>query len=189
MSAVSIATAETEEDILAIKTLQTANLRHNIPVEIQNSDGFLSNTYDLTFLRKANQLAPSIVAKDAHSQIIGYALTILPEVGREVPELAELISLLDTIDYQGKPVCMYKYYVMGQVCIADGFRGQKIFDRIYAKHRELYANSYELLVTEVADKNQRSLRAHHRVGFKTVHTLKNETTNETWHVIVWDWRQ
>jgi RimJ/RimL family protein N-acetyltransferase len=57
---------------------------------------------------------------------------------------------------------------MGQICIAPEHRGRGIFDALYAGHRRHFADAYDLLVTEVATRNGRSLRAHLRVGFEEV---------------------
>ena len=55
---------------------------------------------------------------------------------------------------------------MGQVAVAAGYRGQRVFDRMYAKLREAYLDSHDFVVTEVSARNPRSLAAHYRVGFK-----------------------
>ena len=185
---VSIGIVESEEDVLAIKALQYDNLRHNVSIEKQKSDGFVTNEYDVEFLRKINRTAPSIIAKDSTSKLIGYALTILPENASDSPAINDLVSLINQTEYKGKSTKTYKYYIMGQVCIADGFRGERIFDRMYDKHRELYGNSYDLLITDISEKNVRSFRAHLRVGFEVLHSYKGHLTDEIWHVVVWDWR-
>ena len=69
-----------------------------------------------------NQAAPSIIAKDGDN-VVGYALTMLPEFGTDVPELLPLFALIDTLSYKDKPLASYNWYVMGQVCVAEGYRG------------------------------------------------------------------
>ncbi|CAF0879384.1 unnamed protein product [Adineta ricciae] len=185
---ITICVAESEEDVLAIKALQCDNLRSNVSIEKQKSDGFVINEYDVEFLFQICRTAPNIIAKDSTSKLIGYALTVLPENASNSPGLNELVSLINDTEFKGKPTKTLKYYIMGQVCIADGFRGKNVFDRMYDKHRELFGNSYDLLITDVAEKNVRSFRAHLRVGFEVLHTYKGHSTNETWHIIAWDWR-
>ena len=55
---------------------------------------------------------------------------------------------------------------MGQVAVAVGYRGQRVFDRMYAKLRDVYMDRFDFVVTEVSARNKRSLAAHYRVGFK-----------------------
>ena len=135
-----------------------------------------------------NQAAPSIIAK-AGDVVVGYALTMLPEFGADVPELHPLFGLISTLTYHQKPLRDYAWYVMGQVCVADGYRGQQLFDRMYGHHREVYGDRYQLLITDISASNIRSLRAHARVGFQTLHEFHDPAIGETWIVVVWDWKQ
>ncbi len=57
---------------------------------------------------------------------------------------------------------------------------------LFKKHKELYSGKYELLVTEISTKNYRSLKAHEKVGFTTIHTYTDAL--DSWNVVVWDWR-
>ena len=97
-----------------------------------------------------------------------------------------MIDNLETIDYKGKPLLAYSYYVMGQVCIDKEYRGKGIFSMLFQKHKEIYSDQYELLVTEISTKNLRSQKAHEKVGFTTIYTYTD--TVDEWNVVVWDWR-
>ncbi|CAM4891723.1 unnamed protein product [Rotaria socialis] len=104
-----------------------------------------------------NQPAPSVIATDTTSnKLVGYALASLPEIAVELPDIAKLILLINTLDYK-----------------ADGYRGQMVFDGMLQKHRELYSDRYEMMITCISNKNVRSLRAHARVGFETIYTFND----------------
>jgi L-amino acid N-acyltransferase YncA len=64
--------------------------------------------------------------------------------------------------------------------------GQGVFDLLYAGHREHYARSYQLLVTEISARNARSLRAHQRVGFSELTRYRDET--DDWVIVALDLR-
>jgi hypothetical protein len=51
---------------------------------------------------------------------------------------------------------------------------------------EAYRNRYDFTVTEIAERNTRSIRAHERVGFRTLHTYHDERAAEVWRVVVLD---
>ncbi|WP_395850233.1 hypothetical protein [Cystobacter fuscus] len=51
--------------------------------------------------------------------------------------------------------------------------------------RELYAPRFELLLTEVATRNTRSMRANERVGFQTVRGHRDAM--DEWALVPWDW--
>ena len=93
---------------------------------------------------------------------------------------------MNGLTWQNKPIGSQRYYAMGQVCVAEGYRGQGVFDGLYAKHKELLSGQYDLCVTEIAVRNTRSIRAHERVGFQTIHTYTDDS--ELWNVVLWDFR-
>ena len=74
---------------------------------------------------------------------------------------------------------------MGQVCIDKDYRGKGIFNILFQKHKEVYSNAYELLVTEISTKNYRSQKAHEKIGFTTIYTYSDAL--DEWNVVVWDW--
>ncbi len=75
---------------------------------------------------------------------------------------------------------------MGQICIAKVYRGQGLFEQLYNYHKEIYQPQFDLFVTEISTRNHRSLRAHEKVGFKTIHTHRDNL--DEWRVVAWDWR-
>lgn len=184
----TITTVQSETDVQGILALQQANLRKNVPVAVQVDQGFVTVEHDPTVLLRMNQAAPSIVAKDGDT-VVGYALTMLSEFGVDVPELLPLFNLIDLLTYKGKPVQQYAWYVMGQVCVAADYRGQQVFDRMFQHHHEVYGDRFQLLITDISANNMRSLRAHSRVGFETLHEFHDPAIGETWVIVVWDWQK
>ncbi len=75
---------------------------------------------------------------------------------------------------------------MGQICISEAFRGQGIFEKLYLKHKEIYSGKFDICLTEVSVRNKRSMKAHERVGFQTIHTFKDKT--DDWNILLWDWK-
>ena len=183
----TITTVQSQADVNGILTLQQANLRKNVPAEVQADQGFVTVEHDPAVLTRMNQAAPSVIAKDGDI-VVGYALTMLPEFGADILELLPLFELIDTLTYKEKPLRDYSWYVMGQVCVAEGYRGQQLFDRMFQHHREVYGNHYQLLITDISANNTRSLRAHARVGFETLHEFHDPAIGETWVIVVWDWQ-
>ena len=57
---------------------------------------------------------------------------------------------------------------------------------VYQAMADAYRDRFDFTVTEVAARNTRSLRAHARAGFETLHVYPDATTGEQWHVIVLD---
>lgn len=182
---VQFTTATTDADLRGVLTLQAANQKATLSADYQKEQGFVTLTHTPDMLRQMSEAAPQIIAKDA-DVVVGYALTLLPSVKAVVPALLPLFDQFDKIEYDGKRIGDYRYYVMGQICVDEGYRGQGIFDGLYAAHRERFADGYDMLVTDIATRNTRSRRAHQRVGFRETQEFTDPL--DQWVVVVWDWR-
>ena len=172
------------QDLEQILTLQRSNLIASLsPAEWQDQ-GFVTVEHTLDVLQQMHDAAPSIIIKD-DGRVVAYALTMLRECRNMVPILEPMFANLDALQWKNKPLSDHRFYVMGQICVAKEYRGQGLFDRLYEKHREVCSPQYDFLVTEIATRNTRSMRAHERVGFKTIHTYRDDLDH--WAVVIWDW--
>lgn len=175
-------TVQNEQDVRQILDLQAANLQATISPETARSQGFVTVRHDPDVLLRMNRAYPSVIAK-AGDQAAGYCLVMPREFAAEVPVLAPMFALLETLSWRGRPLRDGGWFVMGQVCVAEGYRGQGVFDGLYAKLREVCRADFDFVVTEIAERNTRSMRAHERVGFETIHVYPDSTTGEMWHVV------
>ena len=181
----TVSSAREVEQILA---LQAENHRDVVDAATAREQGFTSVRHDPAVLQAMNRAYPSAVAFSGDT-IAGYALMMGQRFRSEVPLLEPMFARLDGFEWRGEPLAGNpRWFVMGQVCVAEPFRGQGVFDGLYARLREAYAPHFDFTVTEVSQRNQRSLRAHRRVGFETLHVYRDATVDETWEVVVWDWR-
>ena len=172
-----------------ILELQGRNLAAALTPQTMASQGFVTVRHDERVLRRMNAAAPSIIAR-ADGRVVAYALMMPRSFAADVPILGPLFAMLDTLSWQGQPLRGNpRWFVMGQICVADGYRGAGVFDGLYRTMAERYGADFDFTVTEVAARNTRSLRAHERVGFETVHVYRDDTTGEEWHVIVLDLRR
>jgi GNAT superfamily N-acetyltransferase len=164
-----------EADLPQILALQAANLE---PALGDVSDGFVTVVHTPEILAAMHALMPSVVAR-AEGRVAAYALSMPKETRALVPILASFFEKLDQL------LPEERYYVMGQVCVDEAHRGSGVFDLLFAAHREHYASSFDCLVTEIATRNVRSLRAHARVGFETIATYRDAV--DEWVVVAWRW--
>ncbi|MCK6694313.1 MAG: GNAT family N-acetyltransferase [Thermoanaerobaculia bacterium] len=167
-----------------ILELQAQNLAASLTPEVIASQGFVTVKHDPEVLLEMNRAYPSVIAK-AGDVLAGYCLVMPREFAPRVPVLAPMFAMLETLSWQGRPLSESRWFVMGQVCVTEAFRGQGVFDGMYRKLREVCRRDFDFVVTEVAERNTRSMRAHQRVGFETIHTYPDDTTGELWHVIAW----
>jgi GNAT superfamily N-acetyltransferase len=177
-------TITTDDDIRQVLALQQANLSTQVTADVAQSQGFVTVQHNFDLLKAMNEAIPQVIAKDGDS-VVGYALVMLSSFQDLIPVLKPMFLMFEHIDYKGKKLVDYQYYVMGQVCVAEGYRGMGVFDGLYQQHRELYRHRFDFVATEIATRNTRSIRAHQRVGFQTIHTFQDETDH--WEIVVWDW--
>jgi len=183
---IQFTTVSTPDDVSGILDLQARNLTSALTPHTIASQGFVTVRHDESVLRRMNEAAPSIIAK-AGGRVVGYALVMPRRFADDVPILGPLFEMLDTLSWNGEPLRGNpRWFVMGQVCVAEGYRGTGTFDGLYRTMAERYGTDFDFTVTEVAARNTRSRRAHERVGFQTLHVYGDETTGEDWHVIVLD---
>ena len=178
--ALAITTAELQQ----ILQLQKKNLRNHVSEAEMKSQGFVTLHHDLSVLQQMHDLAPAVIIRD-NEHVVAYALTMLRECRLLIPDLEPMFALLDQLYWNNKPLNDYRFYVMGQVCIAKEYRGQGLFDALFLHHKKIYQPRFDLFITEIATRNKRSMNAHERVGFKTIHVYRDEL--DEWAVVGWDW--
>ena len=172
-----------EQDLHQILALQQLNLPGNISREEALSHGFVTVEHDIGLLTEMYLSAPQIVAVH-NGQVVGYALTMLPSFADRVPVLVPMFERINSLSWKGRKLSDWRYYTMGQVCVAKDYRGMGIFAGLYAGHRRFLSPQYEVVITEVATRNTRSIRAHEKVGFETLE-IYTVPDGEEWALIGW----
>jgi ribosomal protein S18 acetylase RimI-like enzyme len=174
----------TEQEMKGVLALQQANLRKNITQEEAESQGFLMAEYDLAFLELLHSASPGIIAKDGE-KVVGYSLVALPETARHHELLADLVENIERCVFEGKPV--ENYVIVAQLCVSKGYRGQDLVQKLYGSFRDHYAKQFTYCVTDVAQANHRSLKAHQKRGFQVIDTL--DYGGIGWDIVLWDWHK
>ena len=129
-------------------------------------------------------LAPAIIVKN-ENKVIAYALVTPIEARSFHPDLEKMFRSLEQVQYKGKSLFSYRFYCMGQICIAKEYRGMGLVNSLYQKHKEIYSPSYEFILTEISTNNIRSIKAHEKIGFITIYSYKDNM--DEWNVVIWDW--
>ncbi len=186
---ISFTTVAGERDVRRIHELQGINHRSAVDAETAADQGFTSVRHDFDVLLAMNGETPSIIAKSGE-EVCGYCLMMPRSFRARVPELAPMFETLAPLVWRGERLADNpRWFVMGQVCVAAGFRGRGVFDGMYRKLREVYSPAFDFTITEISLNNARSMRAHKRVGFETLLAHDDPANGERWEVVVWDWRK
>ena len=127
-----------------------------------------------------NDKEAHIIAK-SEGNVVGYTLSMHPYFKQEIEILKPMFNKIDgVLDSE------ISYLIMGQVCVDKGYRKQGIFRGLYQTMANKLNQKYDLLITEVAANNQRSLQAHYAIGFTDL--LVYNADGFTWHLLQWDWK-
>ncbi|MBL8299599.1 MAG: hypothetical protein JNN30_14780 [Rhodanobacteraceae bacterium] len=175
-------------DVEQILALQAENHRDVVDALTAQREGFTSVRHEPSVLHAMNRAYPSVIATSG-DVLAGYCLMMAQQFRAAVPLLDPMFALFDRLQWRGTPLAGHpRWFVMGQVCVARAFRGQGVFDGLYHTLREAYSAPFDFVLTEISQRNERSMRAHRRVGFETLHVYRDPAGDETWEVVVWDWR-
>ncbi|OQP38888.1 GNAT family N-acetyltransferase [Niastella yeongjuensis] len=175
----------TKEELEQILALQKQNLAVGLTEEQIAAQGFVTVSHSFTDLYKMNELEAHVIAKD-NDRVIGYILAMTVRSRLDIPILLPMFDLFDAVTYQHKKIADYNYMVVGQVCVAADYRGQGVFDACYKAYSSYFNDKYDFAITEIATRNQRSLHAHKRVGFETIHSYV-APDGEEWNIVIWKW--
>lgn len=172
------------EEVDQILALQALNHFSALDEAQMLGQGFLTVKHEPALLHLMNQTAPSVVAKDG-DQVVAYALMMPRSFGDQIPVLIPMFEVIESLSWRGKSLKdQISWFVMGQVCVGAGYRGIGVFDGLYKALNDEYADTYELIITEIAERNTRSIKAHERVGFQTLHVYEDENTKEIWRLVI-----
>jgi ribosomal protein S18 acetylase RimI-like enzyme len=176
---------ETAEELQGILDLQRINLLSEISEKESADQGFVTVRHSMEQLKLMHTIEPHVIAKDG-DKVIGYILAMTKESRDLVPVLVPMFEQFDRLNFGEKLLSDHDYLVIGQICVDKSYRGQGIFDKMYELYRSTFASRYDFAITEIALSNFRSLKAHQRVGFRTIHEFDDTTQN--WAIVLLDWK-
>lgn len=183
---ITYTTAQTEQNLLGIISLQQKNLARNLDADEIKEQGFVTVVHSLSDLEKMNAIEQHVIAKRGE-MVVAYLLAMTAASKNDIPVLIPMFEMFEQIDYQGKPVSAYQYIVVGQVCVDKSCRGQGVLDACYAEYKKQFQPKYDFAITEIATSNQRSLNAHKRIGFTELHRY-TAPDGEEWSIVVWGFK-
>lgn len=184
---IRITLARKKTELKQIIELQKKNHLDTVDAATAEDQGFVTAVHKYEVLEAMNAAAATVIAKDG-TRVVGYALTMKREFAADVPALTELFDRQDNAIHDGKRLGDENYLVMGQICVAEEARGQRVSNRMYKYMRSCYSLHYTYIVTAVDARNTRSRRVHERVGFKELVRFVSEETGKDWVIVIWNWR-
>lgn len=173
----------TDKHLRAVLALQGLNLPNSITAQEAKEQGFLTVSHSFNLLKEMNVPFPHTGAW-VDEELVGYALVMEQRHRNRIPVLKPMFDLLDTLSYQSQALTTMRYFVMGQICVAKAHRGKGIVKGMYEDLKKRLCLYYDYIITEIATRNTRSMRAHQKIGFKSIHTYTSPE-GEEWDVVAW----
>jgi GNAT superfamily N-acetyltransferase len=152
--------------------------------DAQEREGFVFAEHSVPLLRRMSAELPQAIAVANDDVVVGYCLSLCLSLRHELPTLAPMFEQFSRCAYHGRPLTSFRFFVGGQVCVDRAYRGRGLLARLYEQVRQSAPSSYELCVTEIAVRNQVSLRSHERMGFEAIATYSDGS--EAWVIVAWD---
>ena len=178
--------SETDEELKQILQLQAQNHKDSVDEDTKAKQGFVTVKHSFSEIKALNNIEKHTILK-VDNQIEAYVLAMTKKSKNLIPILEPMFKIFDEIFYKNKKISDYNYMVCGQVCVGEKVRGKGVFDEIYQFYRENLEKDYDFCITEIAVNNTRSIHAHERIGFKTIHRY-TDVFGIDWLVVLWDWR-
>jgi GNAT superfamily N-acetyltransferase len=179
---ITLDVASTDRHFEQILDLQRRYHTSSLSPEVQAHEGFVFARHSPDLLRRMAALLPQAIAL-ADDVVVGYCLSLPLSLGAEVPALSPMFDHFRRCAFRGRPLSAIQFFVGGQVCVDRAHRGRGLLARLYEHNRASAPAGYELCVTEIAVRNQVSVRAHARMGFETISTYSDG--REQWIVVAW----
>jgi hypothetical protein len=182
---ITYTTSKTNIDLEQILELQKQNLATGLTAEQIASQGFVTVSHSFQDLLTMNAIEEHVIGKD-NERVIAYLLAMTVRSRLDIPMLLPLFEKFAQVEYQNKKVADWRYIVVGQACVAEGYRGKGVFDECYNAYRNQFKDRYDFAITEINKRNQRSINAHKRIGFETIHEYQ-APDGEEWSIVLWKW--
>lgn len=181
---ISIKRVTDPAELKGIQQLQQENLKKNVTTDEAQSQSFVTAEYSIDFLTTMHRASPSVIAKD-DDRVVGYALVAVKSIRHEHDLLADLFDTIDQKEYNHLPLKDASYVVVGQLCVAKNYRGLGLVQQLYQYFKTSLSGEFDYCVTDVAQDNPRSLKAHIKTGFQVLDTLTYGGVS--WDIVLWDW--
>ena len=183
---IEIVHVSSDVELDGIRLLQRENLRKLIGETEASKEGFLTAEYSMEMLQQMHQFQPSIIAKDGDT-IAGYVIITTKDSYGQHPLLDSLFDSIDALNYNDTPLKDVNYILVGQLCVGKAYRGNGLVQKMYGFYQQSLNKEYQYLITDVAQENPRSIKAHLKTGFEIIHTIQYGGIG--WDIVLWDWRK
>jgi hypothetical protein len=179
----TITIAANDRHLEGILDLQRRYHASAVTPEVQAAEGFVFAQHTLPLLRRMSAQSPQAIAL-SDERVVGYCLTLPPSLKQELPTLLPMFEQFERCRYRGRPLSSWRYFIGGQVCVDRAHRRQGLLAGLYRRLGAALAPDHDVCVTEIATRNDVSVKAHEKMGFEVISRYSD--AREEWVIVAWD---
>ena len=176
----SIATQNDIDDVLELHS----NYQIDTISPEDKKDGFVTTSFTKEQLTQLINEENALFIARKNGTVVAYVMCGSWKFCSIWPIFTQMIHDLPNLSYLGQTITTENSYQYGPVCIDKSVRGSGALEAIFDFAREEMSKRYPILVTFINKVNQRSFKAHSRLGLEVI--AEFSFNNNHYYELVYD---
>lgn len=147
-------------------------------------DGFVTTAFTKEQLTRLINEEKGLFIARHEGKVIAYIMSASWKFCSIWPIFTQMINDLPNHSYLGQTITVANSYQYGPVCIDKSVRGSGVLEALFDFAREQMHKRYPILVTFINKINQRSFKAHSRLGLEVIKEFS--FNNNHYYELVYD---
>jgi len=131
-------------------------------------DGFVTTSFTKEQLAKVIYEEQGLFIVRKNGKVVAYVMCASWKFCSIWPIFTQMIQDLPHLSYLGQTITTENSYQYGPVCVDKSVRGSGVLEALFDFAREEMNKRYPILVTFINKINQRSFKAHSRLGLEVI---------------------
>ena len=131
-------------------------------------DGFVTTSFTKEQLVKVINEEQGLFIARKNDKVVAYVMCGSWKFCSIWPIFTQMVQDLPKLSYLGQAITTENSYQYGPVCIDKNVRGSGVLEALFDFAREEMSQRYPIMVTFINKINQRSFKAHTRLGLEVI---------------------
>ncbi|MBP1682342.1 MAG: acetyltransferase protein [Proteobacteria bacterium] len=131
-------------------------------------DGFVTTSFTKEQLAKVINEEQGLFIARKNDKVVAYVMCGSWKFCSIWPIFTQMVQDLPNLSYLGQAITTENSYQYGPVCVDKSVRGSGVLEALFDFAREEMSQRYPIMVTFINKINQRSFKAHTRLGLEVI---------------------
>lgn len=131
-------------------------------------DGFVTTSFTKEQLAKVINEEQGLFIARKNDKVVAYVMCGSWKFCSIWPIFTQMVQDLPKLSYLGQAITTENSYQYGPVCVDKSVRGSGVLEALFDFAREEMSQRYPIMVTFINKINQRSFKAHTRLGLEVI---------------------